>query len=60
ELLDELACSGVAILLISSELPELVALSTSLLVMRQGRIVGRLDRAEANQENVLRLMTGVP
>ncbi len=59
ELLDELALSGIPILLISSELPELIALSTRVLVMRSGKMVGELPHAQATQESVLRLMTGV-
>ena len=59
ELLDELARSGIAIMLISSELPEVLNLSTRILVMREGRLVGDVPRAEATQEGVLRLMAGV-
>ncbi|MBC8105019.1 MAG: sugar ABC transporter ATP-binding protein [Anaerolineae bacterium] len=59
QLLDELAQKGVGIFLISSELPEVLNLSTRILVMREGRIVGELKRDEANQENILRLMAGV-
>lgn len=58
ELLDELACAGVPILLISSELPELIALSSRILVLREGRIVGEIPRAAADEETVLRYMTG--
>jgi ABC-type sugar transport system ATPase subunit len=58
-LLDDLAREGLAILLISSELPEVIALSTRVLVMRQGRIVGELPHADATQDAVLRLMAGV-
>jgi ribose/xylose/arabinose/galactoside ABC-type transport system permease subunit len=54
-LIDQLAKSGVAILLISSELGEVLALSDRVLVMRQGRIVGELSRSEATQEAVLAL-----
>jgi ABC-type sugar transport system ATPase subunit len=57
--IDELASSGAAILLISSELPEVLNLSTRILVFRQGRIVGELPRAGATQEAVMRLMAGV-
>jgi ABC-type sugar transport system ATPase subunit len=46
-------------MLISSELPEVLNLSTRILVMREGRIVGQVPRAEATQERVLRLMAGV-
>lgn len=58
ELLDELACSGVPILLISSELPELIALSSRILVLREGKIVGEIPRAAADEETVLSYMTG--
>lgn len=59
EILDDLATQGVAILLISSELPELLTLSGRILVMREGQMVGSLARSEASQERVLRLMAGV-
>jgi ABC-type sugar transport system ATPase subunit len=57
-LLDELAGQGLAIMLISSELPEVLNLSHRIMVMREGRIVGELPQAEASQEAVLRLMAG--
>jgi ABC-type sugar transport system ATPase subunit len=59
KLLDELAKSGVAVVVISSDLPEVLAISSRLLVMREGRIVGELSPAEATQENAMRLMAGV-
>ena len=59
QLLDELARQGVGVMLISSELPEVLGLSSRVLVMREGRIVGELPRAEATQERALRLMAGV-
>jgi ABC-type sugar transport system ATPase subunit len=58
-LLDELASQGVAIMLISSELPEVLGISSRVLVMREGRVVAEVPRAEATQEKVLRLMAGV-
>jgi len=58
-LIDELAAQGHGIILISSELPEVLNLSTRLLVLREGRLAGELSRAEATQEAVLRLMAGV-
>jgi ABC-type sugar transport system ATPase subunit len=58
-LIDDLARQGVGIMLISSELPELLNLSTRILVMREGRLVGELGRDELSQERVLRLMAGV-
>jgi ABC-type sugar transport system ATPase subunit len=59
ELIDDLAQQGVGIMLISSELPEVLNLSTRILIMRQGRLVGEVPRERATQENVLRLMAGV-
>jgi ribose transport system ATP-binding protein len=58
-LIDGLARQGIGIMLISSELPELLNLSTRILVMREGRMVGELPRREVNQDRVLRLMAGV-
>jgi ABC-type sugar transport system ATPase subunit len=54
--IDRLASDGAAILLISSELPELINLSTRILVLRAGRVVGELPRGEATQDALLRLM----
>ena len=54
----ELRDSGCAILLVSSELEEVTALSDRLLVMRQGRIVGEVDPARASTEEIGLLMTG--
>ncbi len=59
QLIDDLARQGVAIMLISSELPEVVNLSRRILVMRNGRLVGEIPREKATQESVLRLMAGV-
>jgi ABC-type sugar transport system ATPase subunit len=58
-LIDELATSGAAVILISSELPEILHLSTRILVFRAGRIVGELPRAAANQDAVMRMMAGI-
>jgi ABC-type sugar transport system ATPase subunit len=51
----ELARSGVAVLLISSELPEVLRLADRIYVMRDGTITGELRRAEASQEAIMRL-----
>jgi ABC-type sugar transport system ATPase subunit len=48
-----LADQGVAILLISSELPEILALSDRVLVMHEGRVKAKLDRSEASQESIM-------
>jgi ABC-type sugar transport system ATPase subunit len=58
-LVEALAAEGSAVLLISSELPEVLRLSTRVLVLREGRLVGELSRAEVTQEGLLRLMAGL-
>ncbi|HRE79811.1 MAG TPA: sugar ABC transporter ATP-binding protein [Opitutaceae bacterium] len=59
QLLDELACEGKAILVVSSELPELLTLSRRILVMRQGQLVGEVAREHASEANLMHLMAGV-
>ena len=54
----ELASRGRAILLISSELPELLALSTRVIVLRKGRVAGALEREEANEQRIMAMMAG--
>ena len=58
-LIGELASRGTAILVISSELPEVISLSDRIVVLRNGRIAGELDRREATEDAVLRLMAGI-
>lgn len=53
-----LAAEGVAVIVISSDLPEVLALADRVLVMREGRQVGLLDIAEASQERVIALAAG--
>jgi ribose transport system ATP-binding protein len=57
-LIDELAAKGVAILVISSELPEILQISDRILVMHEGRLVAELDRSEATQDSVMQAATG--
>jgi rhamnose transport system ATP-binding protein len=57
-LMCELAARGMAILMTSSELPEVLGMSDRVAVMHQGRIAGTLDRAEATQERLLALALG--
>jgi len=59
QLLDELACEGKAILVISSELPELIGLCRRILVMREGRLVGELPQPEFSEGALMQLMAGV-
>ena len=58
-LLDELAGQGLAVLLISSELPEVMNLSRRMLVMREGKLVGELEREDYSQANLMQLMVGI-
>ena len=58
-LIDELAAAGQAVILISSELPEVLNLSTRLIVLREGRIAGELTREQATQDAVMRMMAGI-
>jgi rhamnose transport system ATP-binding protein len=57
-LMVDLADQGVAILMISSELPEILGMSDRIAVMRDRTIVATLERADANQEKVLALALG--
>ncbi|MCA9447583.1 MAG: sugar ABC transporter ATP-binding protein [Candidatus Omnitrophica bacterium] len=57
-LMIELAREGMAILMISSELPEVLGMSDRILVMHEGRVADCLNREEANQERVMHLATG--
>ena len=58
KLMNELAANGVAIIMISSELPEVLGMSDRILVMHEGRITGELSRADATQEKIMTLATG--
>ena len=57
ELLDALARQGIAIVAISSELPEVLAISDRIVTMREGRVTGEVAAADATQEGLMRLMT---
>ena len=57
-LMTELAARGAAILMISSELPEILGMSDRIAVMRGGTIVGILDRQDATQQRILALALG--
>jgi ABC-type sugar transport system ATPase subunit len=58
ELVRELAVGGKAVLVISSELPEILSLCTRIFVLREGRIVGELSAKGATEAGLLSLMTG--
>jgi rhamnose transport system ATP-binding protein len=57
--ISHLAAQGLTILLISSELPEVLGMSDRVLVMREGRLVAELSRAEATEERVIEAAAGV-
>ena len=57
-LMSELAGDGLAVLMISSELPEVLGMADRVLVMHEGRLTGELSRAQADEESVIRLATG--
>jgi ribose transport system ATP-binding protein len=56
-LIEELAARGLGVILVSSELPELLALSDRIIVLREGRLAGALDRSEATEERIIELAT---
>jgi ABC-type sugar transport system ATPase subunit len=56
-LLFELAAAGIAVIVISSELPELLRLADRIVTMREGRITGEVSREEANEESLMYLFT---
>jgi rhamnose transport system ATP-binding protein len=57
-LLSQLAGNGVAILMISSELPEVLRVGDRILVMREGRLVAEYSRADASEETIMSAATG--
>jgi inositol transport system ATP-binding protein len=56
-LLFQMAQSGIAVIVISSELPEILALSDRIITMREGRVTGEVGRGEADQQKLMTLMT---
>jgi ABC-type sugar transport system ATPase subunit len=59
QLLDELACEGKAILMVSSELPELIGLCSRILVMRDGKLAGEVARKDFSEAKLMQLMAGI-
>lgn len=57
QLLDEMARSGIAVIMISSELPEIIGMSDRIITMREGRLTGEVLRADASEEKLMQLMT---
>lgn len=59
QLLDELAAKGVGVIMISSELPEILGVSDRVIVMREGEMTGILETKNTNQEEIMQYATGV-
>lgn len=59
KLMSKLASEGKAIIMISSELPEVLGMSDRIAVMHEGKITGQLSREEASQEKLMKLATGM-
>ncbi|MDO5146047.1 MAG: sugar ABC transporter ATP-binding protein [Eubacteriales bacterium] len=58
QIMNQLAAEGVAIIMVSSELPEILGMSDRIMVVREGEIRGILDKKEADQEKIMTLATG--
>lgn len=57
-IINDLAKKGVAIIMVSSELPEVLGMSDRVMVVREGEVRGMLSKEEANQVNIMTLATG--
>ncbi|MXV93632.1 MAG: sugar ABC transporter ATP-binding protein, partial [Chloroflexi bacterium] len=57
KLMRQLNDRGIAIIMISSELPEIIGMSDRILVMNDGRVAGEISRAEADEERIIELAT---
>lgn len=58
EVLNELKHMGKAVIIISSDMPEIIGVSDRVIVMHEGKITGELTREEANQENIMKYAIG--
>ncbi|EAC5558559.1 sugar ABC transporter ATP-binding protein, partial [Listeria monocytogenes] len=58
QLMNELAERGIAILMVSSDLPEVLGVSDRIIVLHEGKISGELSRQEATQEKIMTYATG--
>ena len=58
QLMNELSSAGVAIIMVSSELPEVLGMSDRIIVIHEGNLVGELVAADATQEKIMTLATG--
>jgi ribose transport system ATP-binding protein len=58
DIINQFKKDGMSIIMISSEIPEILGMSDRIMVMHEGKITGQLDRSEANQESIMRLAVG--
>ena len=56
--MNSLASEGASIVMISSELPEILGMSHRIIMIYEGKMTGELDRSEATQEQVMHFATG--
>ncbi len=59
ELINQLVKQGVGVIMISSELPEIIGMCDRIIVLHEGRLTGQLTKAEMTQERILNLATGL-
>ena len=59
-ILDGLVSDGMAVLMISSEMPEVLGMADRVIVLHEGRITARLARADANEDTIMRAASGIP
>lgn len=58
DLMNELTAQGVSIIMVSSELPEILGMSDRIMVIHEGEVAGIVDRKDATQERIITLATG--
>lgn len=58
QLINDLAKNGVSIIVVSSDLPEVLGISDRIIIIHEGKIAGQLSKADANQEKIMTLATG--
>ena len=58
-IINQLAEEGASIIMISSEMPEIIGMSDRVLVMREGKVMGELNKNEISEENLIKLSMGV-
>ena len=59
-ILRDLAAAGAAIVMISSEMPELIGVSDRIVVLHEGRVAGEVSGEDMTEDNVMRLASGIP